>query len=1356
MFDFLTHLFDSTGFPARWYCGDWTPGLGWLHILSDLAIWSAYFTIPFVLVSFVIRRRDVPFRGIFWLFGVFILACGTTHLMEAIIFWHPVYRLAGLIKLLTAVASWATVVALVPVVPKALAMRTPQELEREIAGRKQAEDALNRANAELEMGVQRRTGELAEANASLRHEREMLKITLESIGDAVMVADIEGRVTFLNPIAQRLTGWNEEEAKGQPLQTVFRIMNEKTRKTVENPALRALKEGSVVGLANHTILIARDGTERAIDDSAAPIRHENGEVAGVVLVFRDVTEHRKAERSARFLASIVASSDDAIVGKDISGIITSWNQGAERLFGYTAPEAIGRPIAILAPPDRADEMPAILARIRKGERIEHFDTVHRTKDGRLVPISLTVSPIKDDEGEIIGASKIARDVSERKLAEEALRNEKERLQATLTGIGDAVIVTDADSRITIMNPVACALTGWGEEATGRPLGDVFRIKNEQTGQAVESPVNRVIREGTIVGLANHTVLVSKDGAERPIDDSAAPIRDQGGRVVGVVMVFRDVAARRQIEAERERLREQLAAKVQELEALFDIVPVQIWLGDADCQRFFGNRRAYEDHGFEYGINASFDAPIPELPAGLRVVAGGRDLQPEEMPMQLAARKGKPVRDFEHEVVHADGRRVTMLANVTPLLDPSGTVRGVVGCYIDISERKRVEAALRASEAQFRQLADAMPQIVWTARPNGYIDYFNERWYEYTGFPRGEYGQESWEPILHPDDVGRCVDTYFRCVKAGEPYQIEHRFKDRNTGGHRWFLGRALPVRDEQGRVVRWFGTCTDIDDTKKAGERLRLLWEAAAVLLSSAEPDAMLRELFASIGPHLALDMYFNYMVNETGDGLKLVSFLGIPADAAQELRRLEFGQAISGAVAQSRQPVVATQIQESDDPRAKLVRSLGVRAYACNPLQVNNELLGTLSFASRSRDQFAEVELDFLRTICQYVAVAYERLRFIRQLQEADRRKDEFLATLAHELRNPLAPIRNAVDLLGRFQEDASLIERATSIIGRQVGHMVRLIDDLLDMSRISQGKVQVRKERVELAELIRSAVETARPLIDAQAHELTVTLPPEAIWLRADPIRLAQVIANLLNNAAKYTAKGGHIWLTALRQGTEAVVSVRDTGIGIAAEHLSHIFEMFSQVAPALKRSQGGLGIGLSLVRGLIELHGGTVEARSDGLGLGSEFKVRLPIVEAPAAPESAEPAEETEPASSGKRFVLAVDDNRDGADSLAMMLRMMGHDARTAYDGLEAIQAAATFRPEVILLDIGLPKLNGYEAARHIRQQRWGKDMALIALSGWGQEEDRRRALEAGFDHHLTKPVEAAALEKLLAVINPVTRG
>jgi CheY-like chemotaxis protein/two-component sensor histidine kinase len=316
-----------------------------------------------------------------------------------------------------------------------------------------------------------------------------------------------------------------------------------------------------------------------------------------------------------------------------------------------------------------------------------------------------------------------------------------------------------------------------------------------------------------------------------------------------------------------------------------------------------------------------------------------------------------------------------------------------------------------------------------------------------------------------------------------------------------------------------------------------------------------------------------------------------------------------------------------------------------------------------------------------------------------------------------------------------------------RQVSQMVRLVDDLLDLSRITQGKIPIRKERVDIITTVQDAVESIRPSIDSQAHTLELTLPPQSVYVDADQARLAQVFANLLNNASKYTEKGGRIQLTVAVDGNEVVVSIRDTGIGISSKHLPHVFDMFAQAAPALERSQGGLGIGLALVKGMVALHGGSVSARSEGPGKGSEFTVRLPIarVAEACAPE---PLPNARLLDRPSRRILVVDDNRDGALTLSAVLNLLGHTTCMAHDGVEAIETATAFLPEVVLLDIGLPKINGYDVARHIRAQPWGKDIALVAVTGWGQEDDKRRASDAGFDMHLTKPVEASTLAQLIA--------
>jgi PAS domain S-box-containing protein len=370
---------------------------------------------------------------------------------------------------------------------------------------------------------------------------------------------------------------------------------------------------------------------------------------------------------------------------------------------------------------------------------------------------------------------------------------------------------------------------------------------------------------------------------------------------------------------------------------------------------------------------------------------------------------------------------------------------------------------------------------------------------------------------------------------------------------------------------------------------------------------------------------------------------------------------------------------------------------------------------------------------------------RLAADLSAADRRKDEFLATLAHELRSPLAPLSNMLEVMKRAGDDADVLELARDTIDRQLGQLVRLVDDLLDLNRITHDRLELRRSRVELSSVIQHAVEAVRPLVDSAGHELVVTLPDEPTHLQADPARLAQVFGNLLTNSCKYTPPGGTIWVTAERLGTEITVTVGDTGSGIPSDRLDVIFEMFAQVDRPLERSQGGLGIGLTLVKRLVEMHGGSIEARSAGEGRGSEFIVRLPIpVE---TSEAATPALGTTQEALQNRRILIVDDNEDSAESLAMLLSITGNETHMAHDGIAAIEAIEKHRPEVVLLDIGLPKLNGHDVCRRVRQESWGKDIVLIALTGWGQDEDRRKSREAGFDGHLVKPVDYDALLTLL---------
>jgi PAS domain S-box-containing protein len=592
-------------------------------------------------------------------------------------------------------------------------------------------------------------------------------------------------VTVLNVVAEQLTGWSLADAREQPFEQVFRIVNERTGNPVEHPVAKVLETGGIVGLANHTILLTRDGRRVPIDDSGAPVRLPSGELVGIVVVFRDVTQRKRAEHEHAWLAAIVDSSDDAIASKTLDGIVTSWNPAAMRLFGYQPAEIVGKPVTIIIPPELHAEESEILARLRQGERIEHYETVRVAKDGRRIDVSLTVSPIRGEDGDIIGASKIAR---------------------------------------------------------------------------------------------------------------------------------------------------------------------------------------------------------------------------------------------------------------------------------DITERKRTEQLLR------------------------------------------------------------------------------------------------------------------------------------------------------------------------------------------------------------------------------------------------------------------------------------------------DANRQKDEFLATLAHELRNPLAPICAAAELLKHAKTLAPELRAATTILERQARQMTHLVDDLLDVSRITSGRIRLHPEPLELAELLKAVMDTYRQSADAARHQFSLAVTAEHVYVSGDRTRLTQIFSNILHNAVKYTPPGGRIEITLRAENRQAVVSIRDTGVGIPPEMLEHIFEPFAQLDRSYERADGGLGIGLTLAKRLIELHEGRIEARSAGRGQGTEFLIHLPSVATVPAPRASAPHKQHDPAISCR--VLIADDNHDAAVSLSMLLQAMGHDTRVVHDGMEALEEAELFQPDIVLLDIGMPRLDGYETARRIASRPWAGATQIVAVTGWGQETDRQRAKEAGFHRHLVKPVDLDALREVMA--------
>jgi signal transduction histidine kinase/DNA-binding response OmpR family regulator len=542
---------------------------------------------------------------------------------------------------------------------------------------------------------------------------------------------------------------------------------------------------------------------------------------------------------------------------------------------------------------------------------------------------------------------------------------------------------------------------------------------------------------------------------------------------------------------------------------------------------------------------------------------------------------------------------------------------------------------------------------------------------------------------------------------------------------------------------------------EEATRRSTFLAEASKVLSGSLDFEDMVRDLARLTVPFLA-DLGAVTLVGEAGRPWQTDLAWVQPPDARVHTASLPSSDAPHDEMRAAVERVLAGDGERLLDSRLPLCdwRSLPanlqpafshLRSAVVLPLTARGRTLGALTLALADPKR---CDMGLAREFAGRAAVDLDNARLYRELQDANCRKNEFLSMLAHELRNPLAPIRNGVHILRVLGDLAPAVRDVRDMMDRQVQHLVRLVDDLLDLSRITRGKVRLHTEAVELAAVLVRAVETSRPLIDQRRHRLTVAAPPSRLRVEGDAVRLAQVVGNLLNNAAKYTEEGGQIWLSAAREGDEAVIRVRDTGIGIPGEMLASVFDLFTQVDRSLDRSQGGLGIGLTLVRQLVEMHGGSVAARSEGLGRGAEFEVRLPALPAEVVPEPAGAVPAGLPGRGPGRRVLVVDDNRDAAESLALLLDVAGHQSRVAHDGPSALAAADEYSPEVVLLDIGLPGMDGYEVCRRMRARPATRRALLVALTGYGQEEDQRRAREAGFDHHLIKPADLEVLAGLLA--------
>jgi PAS domain S-box-containing protein len=906
--------------------------------------------------------------------------------------------------------------------------------------------------------LSKRSTDAREGHTTIHQSEERFAQFVARVRDyAVFLLDRQGNVITWNEGAEHIKGYHPAEIIGQHFSRFY------PREAVLAgwPAHELAEAARTGRFEDEGWRVRKDGSQFWANVVITALRGPSGEVHGFLKITRDVTDRKQAEAKMRlseerFRLMVEAVKDYAIFMLDPRGRVATWNAGAERLKGYKAEEIIGEHFSRFYPKEAVDRgwPDEELRRATADGRFEDEGWRVR-KDGSQFWANVVITSVRDERGALRGFAKVTRDLTQQREAEENARRllqeeaarhaaehaareiqrQKDQLRVTLASIGDAVIVTDPNAVITFLNPMAEKLTGWSlAEAVGQRLETVFHVVNETTRQPLVNPVARVLDCGNPVCLENHTLLVARDGREFPIDDCGAPIRGEDKVVAGVVLVFRDITeARRAVDA---RLR--LAAIVE----------------------------------------SSDDAIIGQNLAGT-ITSWNKGAE----------------RLFGYTAEEAIGQPLAMLA-----------------------------------------------------------------------------------PSDHPDELPSIMDQ----ILTGQYIEHYETVRMRKDGSQVHVSLTISPIRDGGGHIV---------------------------------------------------------------------------------------------GA--------------------SKIARDITLR-------------------------------------------------------KEEDRRKNEFLALLAHELRNPMAPLRNGLEVMRLAGKDVKTLEQARAIMERQVQHMARLIDDLLDIGRISQGKIRLRKERLSVRGVIDHTLELCEGHIKDRDPPLTVSVADETMHVDADKTRIAQVLCNLLGNAVKYSDPGRPIVLSARRDGEQAAFSVKDSGVGIPPEMLARIFDPFYQLDRSLEKSQGGLGIGLTIVKRLVEMHGGSVEAHSEGLGRGSEFVVKLPLVH--PATHAAEKSSEPSSPPTATRRILVVDDNVDAATSLATLLKMMGNDIQTAHDGIAAVEAANAFRPDLILLDIGMPGMNGYDACRRIREERWAKDAVIVALTGWGQDDDIRQSREAGFDLHMLKPVEPAALESLLTEAKP----
>ncbi|HEX8143001.1 MAG TPA: PAS domain S-box protein [Pyrinomonadaceae bacterium] len=1138
--------------------------------------------------------------------------------------------------------------------------------------------------------------------------KNLVERLINSSVDGILAFDHECRYTLWNPAMERLSGISREDVLGKCAFEVFPFL----RETGEDQYFYQALAGQHVTTSERAFVIPQTGREGFFEGRYSPLQNEDGEIVGGLGIIRDITDRKRAEQERALLLQEQTARREAEAAErrfleELHESEKRFRQLAENIdevFWLTDPKTSqliyispayekiwGRSLDSLYSDRRSfteaihpDDRPRILAALSQpiqGPYNQEYRVVR--PDGTIRWVWARAFPIRDETGEVTRIAGIADDITERKMIEADIREQREVVE-TVNHIGQ-ILSAELDLQRLVQ-----AVTDAATELTGAHFGSFFyNVLDERGASYMLYTLSGVPREAFAhFPMPRATDLFGPtfrgEGILRIDDVKLDPRYGKNSPYYGMPPGHLPVTS-------------------------YLAVPVVSRSGEVIGGLFFGHPEA--------GMFSEYSQ---------RIVKG------------LAAQAA----------IAMDNARLYETA-------------------------RRERALLEASEERYRSLADAMPQIVWTARPDGYLDYYNRRWFEYTGFTEEEsLAEEGWTRVLHPDDVERCRRRWYGCVRTGEEYKIEYRFRRASDGAYRWHLGRALPMRDQDERIVKWFGTSTDIDDQKRAEESLRFILEASEILSESLDYESTLSSVARLAVPQLAdwcaVDMLEH---GQTFRRLAVAHTDPAKIELAMELERL-YPTDMNAAhglpkVLRTGKPELMSEIPEEmlneaarDAEHLAAIRVLGLKSYMVVPLIARGRTLGAITFVTaESGRHYTETDLSYAEDLARRAALAVDNARLYSEAQEANRTKDEFLATVSHELRTPLTAVLGWARILRSGGIDEATALRALETIERNARSQAQLVEDLLDVSRIITGKLRLDVRPVELKSVIDLSIEAIRPAAEAKGVRLQVVLDPMAGPISGDPDRLQQVVWNLLSNAVKFTPRDGRVQVRLERIRSHVEITVEDTGAGIEPEFLPFVFERFRQADGTSTRQYGGLGLGLAIVRHLVELHGGSVRAESHGENQGATFTVELPLmavqVESDAQERVVHPAAETFAAFDAGRMldglrVLVVDDEEDARELISTILEQRGAQVMSVPSACEALESLPRLQPDVIISDIEMPNEDGYTLIKKIREldPAEGGRTPAAALTAYARTEDRMRALMAGFQIHLPKPVEPGELIAVVA--------